>query len=555
MPAREVAVRQHSVDNAPVVETSMRVPGGDAVHRAFAVQSADGHVVVVEVENQSSLPFALAWAVRPFTPGAIGRIDEVAVEGARIVVDGLTVALDRDAGRAVAGGVADGDAAAVVFAGEASDATATARCPDGLGQGVAIVAVPHRATVRVALPLDVDEPARGLPRALPSAQDVSSGWSTQVANGVRYELPQGRLTDVAARARRRLLLGATEGARMRPALVERDEPLATVAVIDAMGDMGRHLEAGVLLAAWFAAEPAGIGAVAPALVALRRHFDRTGDVDLVRAAREQLRDDVAVVADRVGRRADLSPALVAWCAAALEAAPGLLRCVGDSRAADDAADAATRAAARRDDVLSAVSAEGPVARSVLAAAAFGALAPTHPSVTRLVAAAANVADGHDVARALDLATIQLANGDPAGYDRLIRVAETASATGVLAPVAPADPDDVVMAAKFLRAVRCLFLMEMSSEELRLCPAPVPALAGQSLEVYGAPVGHRRVSFAVRWHGERPALLWEVEPDPEAVAAHGDVPAFCMTSGLDPDWSSTEPRGEALLAPPRLMQTD
>ena len=46
-------------------------------------------------------------------------------------------------------------------------------------------------------------------------------------------------------------------------------------------------------------------------------------------------------------------------------------------------------------------------------------------------------------------------------------------------------------------------------------------------------------MAVRWHGARPALLWEAS-----------APMRLTCTGLDPTWSSTEPRGEALLqAPP------
>jgi hypothetical protein len=60
---------------------------------------------------------------------------------------------------------------------------------------------------------------------------------------------------------------------------------------------------------------------------------------------------------------------------------------------------------------------------------------------------------------------------------------------------------------------------------------------QSVDVRDAPTQQGPVSCSVRWHGERPALLWE---GPEGVT-------FCAP-GLDPAWSSTESRGEALLAP-------
>ena len=66
--------------------------------------------------------------------------------------------------------------------------------------------------------------------------------------------------------------------------------------------------------------------------------------------------------------------------------------------------------------------------------------------------------------------------------------------------------------------------------------------GQGIEVHDAPTHAGLLSFAVRWHGERPALLWELQP-------HDGVESIEMTApGLDASWSSREPTGEALLAP-------
>jgi hypothetical protein len=71
----------------------------------------------------------------------------------------------------------------------------------------------------------------------------------------------------------------------------------------------------------------------------------------------------------------------------------------------------------------------------------------------------------------------------------------------------------------------------------LVPGFDPRWAGQGLEVYGARAGPAEIGFAVRWHGERPALLWEA-----SAAMH------LTCSGLDPSWSTDRARGEALLAP-------
>jgi hypothetical protein len=65
----------------------------------------------------------------------------------------------------------------------------------------------------------------------------------------------------------------------------------------------------------------------------------------------------------------------------------------------------------------------------------------------------------------------------------------------------------------------------------------PEWAGQGLEVYGAPIGAATVGFAVRWHGGRPALLWDAS-----------VAMDLTCSGLDPAWSTSVARGEALLSP-------
>jgi hypothetical protein len=63
--------------------------------------------------------------------------------------------------------------------------------------------------------------------------------------------------------------------------------------------------------------------------------------------------------------------------------------------------------------------------------------------------------------------------------------------------------------------------------------------GQPIEVHYVPTAAGHVSFALRWHGPRPALLWDV-------TQHAGVDGVRVTApGLDPAWSSDRPRGEAL----------
>jgi hypothetical protein len=74
----------------------------------------------------------------------------------------------------------------------------------------------------------------------------------------------------------------------------------------------------------------------------------------------------------------------------------------------------------------------------------------------------------------------------------------------------------------------------------LLPGGVPAgWLGASFEAYHLPAGPAHtVSYAVRWHGTRPAVLWEV---------HGG-PGLVLRSGADSAWHTSDAQGEALWRP-------
>lgn len=82
----------------------------------------------------------------------------------------------------------------------------------------------------------------------------------------------------------------------------------------------------------------------------------------------------------------------------------------------------------------------------------------------------------------------------------------------------------------------------------LLPAGIPTeWFGQSFDVYGIPTSDTSsVSYAVRWHGERPAALWEQQGGPMELS--GPV--------VSPSWHSDSLKGEALwLAPDVIEITD
>jgi len=154
-PADEAAVRQRRIDGTPVVETRLRVPEGDAVQRVWSVPDAGG-LTVIEVENASALPFAVAFA------------------GARVLT-------------------------------ERPPADVEIRGIE-LPEGAIVLPVAHRASIRVAIPHD---PSRFTTWSLPTlapAMAIVRGWQTVVHRASRLVLPDLGLGEAVTAARSDLLL-------------------------------------------------------------------------------------------------------------------------------------------------------------------------------------------------------------------------------------------------------------------------------------------------------------------------------------------------------------
>jgi hypothetical protein len=161
LPAKEAAVRQKRLAPAPAAETAMRVPGGDAIQRVYAV-GGPGDLVVMEVENASAVPFAVGFVVR----------------------SGPQVVLPRQPLRREP---ADGGGEALVFP------------------------VAHRTVRRIAVALS-DAPDDVDVNALPDAESVARGWEAQLERGMRVDLPDAALQRVVDTARVDALLAGTDAA-------------------------------------------------------------------------------------------------------------------------------------------------------------------------------------------------------------------------------------------------------------------------------------------------------------------------------------------------------
>lgn len=452
VPAREVAVRQVLLGASPVVETRVRVPSGDAVQRVYAARGPAGEdALVVEVHNDTKVPFALALAVRPFGLDGAGRADTVELDGTTVRIDGeVALVLPRSPGRIALSTADVGDAAAAVFAGQAEAVrAASVRCPDGLAHGALLFPLAHTATLRVVLPLSPGSSVD--PGALPSADQVASGWGVQSRRGARFEVPNRQLREAISASTRFLLLGARDSsmAAALDLLGFADEAAAAL-----WSDPNRLVRS---------KRPGGV------LHALGWHWSLTRDVDAAKASAPL----VGALVSALGRSTDTDD--VALGRSALPRVADLLDGAGEPLGASD---------------VRAIAGPTPPTETSSGPGVEGLLAEASPTWTW-----PNGAVGHDLA----------------------------------------------VNAALVTAVRGMLVEEVDGG-LALSPVVPEAWLGQGWEVHDAPTADGRLSYAIRWHGERPALLWELEPQP------GQPPARLTVPGLDPSWSTTDARGEALLAP-------
>ncbi|MEZ5142292.1 MAG: hypothetical protein R2726_07190 [Acidimicrobiales bacterium] len=658
LPATDAGVRQRLLGAAPVVETAMRIPSGDAVQRVYAVRATDeeggGDFVVVEVENRSPVPVALALAVRPANPqgpARVERIEPVDVAGGidpgggpagggrrGLRIDGrLGVVLPREPVRSVALPAAEGDSLDVVVAGEAPDGVAAlVDDADGRATAAMLFPLPHTAVLRVLLPLHLPEVRRGraarrgpaavvrVPDRVPTGEQVAKGWEAQGDRGLRAQLPGTRVGPVVEAARRWLLLahaGAdiVDGGGVRPAGALAVADL--VPVVAALDELGFADEATQVLASWeeraatdgsFAGPQRRLDANGAALWAAARHWELHRDEalaellvgPLAKAAQWIVKRRRSRHADRetrppsgcsptAGRRPSPvapttpTPATAttsgrcsrlrrAWPCSPRPASPTWRHRHGRRRrrAGRRARRAAwwPMAAGRAGfDPL------GPGRPPGLRASSPGSTpwrrAPSTRTIRRRPAPStcwrrpASVpvpvpdprgvpAGGVRPALTAWLARVELAAGRVASAAaRLQWLVDHATPVvtwpEVWSPSSRAGADgagfDVVALAGVCSLVRDLLVREVPGsagvEGLALLSWVPGDWYGQAIEVHDAPTSRGLLSYAVRWHGPRPALLWELVPHDDGRPVRLTVP------GLDPTWSTDRPSGEALLAAP------
>jgi hypothetical protein len=197
--ADEAAVRQRRLGAAPTYETAMRVPSGDVFQRVYAIGGL-GDPILIEVENDSPAPVALALVVHGLPPG-------VGLDGIRLEVDDdLALDATKPAGQVIVAPDRS-ELLAALERGERAAPTPTT-VPEGGGVVALLHPVAHRTRVRFALVLDpVREPAVDLV-AVPGATDAARGWEAMLRRGMQVVFADENRQATTDQARADLLLEA-----------------------------------------------------------------------------------------------------------------------------------------------------------------------------------------------------------------------------------------------------------------------------------------------------------------------------------------------------------
>ena len=499
-PSEHGAVRQRLVDGAPVVETVVRAAGGDLVHRVYGAR-LNSEYLVVEVENCGSRPVALAWAIRPYDHLGGGRVGEIRVDDHQLHVDGqIAMTLSRTPGRLI-GGTGGADPAASL---DAEEGVEVVTCERGMASAAVIMPLVHGGTVQGMIPLEVSTQSQ-IALSPPNGTQVASGWNNHAVNASRFVLPRSHLSELFHSSRQSILLAST-GSDIVPSPGGPPHSASDEAeVLIALAEAGYSSAAREIFIARAkrqtplgAVNHLGLDVTSATINALGRAFELAPDEQLLTGLGEFVADGARWILANPDENAH----------AGLSAAYKLLKILK-----------AERAARELEDLIP----------------------PDVEAEIEIEEAEAST----DVLAMIRSAFTQLAFDPQAALADIERVAALASPTmNWPSSIDPKTKRGIAGAGHDLRVTACFvrsflrLLVDDTSDELLVALTWPNEWLGQGVEVHGVPSRHGTVSWAVRWHGERPAFLWEVDG--------GSKDLTVRVPGLDDSFVGEGPVGEALL---------
>lgn len=513
-------VRQTRVDGLPIIETRQKLEEGDITQTAWADEAGDGQGrVVVELSNDGQVSIVAAIVVRPRRLLGDGSITTARVADSLVVIDGVPlVDLGREPG-AVVTAVDSPDASGLLDQLNLADTTIEgARELDDDGGHVSIAAIIPlaRGAKRQIEILDGREPATVQPAPLDT---VRTGWKTHLSQSAIVDLPgwPNHLPTALISS----LLGSTASTG-RPlgdaSWSPIDDSIRAVALARAgFGWASAHVADDLLSEvtegrigredwAAMAAVIAAITTYPEGVEVLERHADAVAAVAghaLSRARHENL----------VQR---------------------LVLAIGHAHGSAAAQDAAT------------------IEGSLLSGDDAVSYCRHGVGVASEHSAAIEAALAERAATSAEMIGLSMGASSLRPFEPIVPVRSLAGSTWRWQRSGCGDSPHG-RAALFV-GLTSLAAVEQAgtagTTNIDLFAGATSRWLGQKVSFTSMPTIAGRLSAAVRWHGERAALLWEFEDDAPAGVS---TTAFAITSTrLDATFISHERSGEALLSVPEAL---
>lgn len=504
----DAGVRQSRIVGLPIIETRQRVGDGDVVQTTWADESGDGRGrVIVQLQNETDVAVVAAVVVRPQRIlGEPGVITEARIAGNLIVVDRLPVVDLTRAPGDVAVAIDEGSALLDLLRQSNTALVGHDQLTDQDGRVSIAAMIP--LTPGVDRQIHVLDGREASSVAAAPLDRVVAGWRSHLDAAMEIDLP--RWPKHLPTSLLSSLIGAVadDGSPLGSESWRRHED-ALIAV--ALGGAGVH---------WAAA------AVADRLL--------------------------ADVADGAVARADWPRVAAAMCAIVQSPVGDEVIASHGDTAVSIAGEVLTNAAGTSLDrplvevVRIAHGAEA--ASDASSIAGIGADAETLVELGRLGVGLGSGAK--ELTAALDASTKPLVLADIALS--MVASAQTERTFEAVVPVRALAGstwswnDDGCGDSPHARAAIAVGLRSLCvasfDDVIDMLPGMSSSWLGQSVRVSRVQTPAGSLSFALRWHGARPALLWEIVGDPK--------PGFTLTcSSIDPSFRTTELSGEALLQEP------
>ncbi len=496
----EQAVRQIVAEDGVSIETRLRVPGGDIVHRASSTPYRNTSLVIVEIENETPLPVAIAL----FTVGdGIWRC-----EGNTLFRNSVSViSASKPVSQCQVAASEDDMMNALKLEESQNDAE---RAQSVKGSHVAIVfPLPHTSSLRLVFCVENKLDSLPPPDDLPNLEGIANGWNAHLDYGSTVVLEDERVQKVLFSARRHLLVGCEQALTSSYWLkgVPAYAPTLAISSMCLWGhiEAARHLLTQSIdryqVSSFQRPEMEYLSYLLWACNEFTLHqMNDEATVPILNWAIEQIGNFVnAIPRSRIRRRVGHS-----YLRLGLESSESILNRAGRIEEAEQLGDALPK-----------------IYRA--------------NSMPRQPEALPNALLHQDMSAMLLAKYLNDYLGASEDSDSLSEIIGKAEPTGGFSSAERLQ--DPFASALFLLMFRRSLVSQPDSSTIALFPSYTSKWFNLPVEVSSMPTSNGEVGYAVRWHGDRPALIWEGNINSQTTFT---------SPGFDPAWQSNEARGEALL---------